>query len=117
MWTAIASIALGAYQSRRASKENRAQSEFEAVIGKEMVPLSGFEQRRTLQFQSDLMDRDRQRERQRRRDGFAGLARNMGTAGADWQPPSIQVPDIPDNPVPDDEVYRRVSGLSNPGGG
>lgn len=117
MWTAIAAIALGAYQSRRASKDAREQSQFEAMVGKEMVPLSGFEERRTMQFAADLADRDRQRERQRRREGFAGLARNMGTAPQGWQPEAIEVPDIPDNPVPNDEVYRRVSGLSQPPGG
>jgi len=117
MWTAIAAIALGAYESRRAGKDAREQSQFNAMVGKEMVPLTGFEERRTLQFAADLADRDRQRERQRRRESWTGLARNMGTASADWNPGAIEVPDIPDNPVPNDEVYRRVSGLSQPPGG
>jgi hypothetical protein len=112
VWTAIIGAAVSAYSARRASKGAKEQSQFEAMISKEAVPLSGFEARRTAEYENALMERSVQRERERRANAFRGLARQQGLAPQGYQfQNTIDVPELPDNPVPNDEVYQRVSGL------
>jgi hypothetical protein len=108
-----AAAAVGIYSARKASKSAKAQSEFEAATNKEMVPLQGFEQRRTIQFESDLNERNLQKERSRKAKTFAGLARQQGLVGDDYRFQEVEVPDAPFNPVPNDEIYTRTAGLSN----
>jgi len=111
----IATTAVGVYSARKASKSAKAQSEFEAAKDKEMVPLQGFEQRRSMQFESDLNERNLQKERSRKAKTFAGLARQQGLVGDDYKFQEVEVPDAPFNPIPNDEIYTRTAGLSQAG--
>ena len=106
-----AAAVVGVYSARKASKSAKAQSEFEAATNKEMVPLQGYEQRRTIQFESDLNERNLQKERARKATSFAGLARQQGIVGDDYRFMEVEVPDAPFNPVPTDEIYTRTAGL------
>jgi hypothetical protein len=84
-------------------------------MDKESVPLSGYEARRTAEFENSLMERTMLRERERRANAFRGLARQQGLVPENYQfQNTIQIPEMPDNPVPNDEAYQRVSGLTNP---
>lgn len=111
-----AAAAVGVYTARKASKSAKAQSEFEAKTDKESTALQGFEQRRTMQFESDLNERNLQRERDRKARTFAGLARQQGLVPEDYQFQQVQVPDAPFNPVPNDPIYTNTAGLSQAGG-
>lgn len=110
-----AAAAVGVYSARKASKSAKAQSEFEAMTNKEMVPIQGYEQRRTMQFESDLNERNLQKERARRAAAFDKMGQQMGLAQSGYTPVGVSIPDAPVNPVPNDEVYQRTSGLSNVG--
>lgn len=107
----IATAAVGVYSARKASKSAKKQSEFEAKMDKEMVPLQGYETRRSMQFESDLNERNLQKERARRAAAFDKMGQQMGLAQPGYTPIGVQVPDAPLNPVPNDEAYQRVSGL------
>lgn len=114
-WTAIITAAMSAYSARRASKGAKEESQFNAMMNKEAVPLAGYEARRTAEYENALMERSIQRERERRANAFRGLARQQGLAPQGYQfQNTIDIPDLPENPVPNDEAYQRVSGLSNP---
>jgi hypothetical protein len=108
-----AAAAVGIYSARKASKSAKAQSEFEAMTNKEMVPIQGYEQRRTLQFENDLIKRSLQEERARRAKAYDLMGQQRGLASPGYTPVAVEVPDMPVNPVPNDEVYQRTSGLSN----
>ena len=113
VWTALIGLAVSAYSARRASRAAKDQSRFEATTSKESVPLAGFEARRTAEFESALMERSVQRERERRAEAFRGLARQQGLVPQGYQfQNKIDIPDLPANPVPNDEAYQRVSGLA-----
>lgn len=111
----IASTVVGVYSARKASKSAKAQSEFEAKTNKEMVPIQGYEQRRTMQFEADMIERNLQKERARRAAAFDKMGQQMGLAQSGYTPVAVEVPDAPVNPVPNDEVYQRTSGLGNVG--
>jgi hypothetical protein len=115
VWTAIIGAAVSAYSARRASRSAKEESQFNAMMNKEAVPLSGYESRRTAEFENSLMERTMLRERERRANAFRGLARQQGLVPKDYQfQNTIEIPELPDNPVPNDEAYQRVSGLTNP---
>ena len=115
VWTAIIGAAVSAYSARRASRSAKEESQFNAMMNKEAVPLSGYEARRTAEFENSLMERTMLRERERRANAFRGLARQQGLVPENYQfQNTIQIPELPDNPVPNDEAYQRVSGLTNP---
>ena len=115
VWTAIIGAAVSAYSARRASRSAKEESQFNAMMNKEAVPLSGYEARRTAEFENSLMERTMLRERERRANAFRGLARQQGLVPENYQfQNTIQIPEMPDNPVPNDEAYQRVSGLTNP---
>jgi hypothetical protein len=115
VWTAIIGAAVSAYSARRASRSAKDESKFNATMDKESVPLSGYEARRTAEFENSLMERTMLRERERRANAFRGLARQQGLVPENYQfQNTIQIPEMPDNPVPNDEAYQRVSGLTNP---
>lgn len=115
VWTAIITAAVSAYSARRASKAAKEQSQFEALMGKEAVPLSGYEARRTAEYENALLERTMLKERERKANAFRGLARQQGLVPQNYQfQNTIDIPELPSNPVPNDEAYQRVSGLSNP---
>lgn len=109
-----AMAAVGVYSARKSAKSAKAQSQFEAQTSKEMVPLQGFEERRSMQFESDLNERNLQKERARRAKAFDLMASQMGLSQPGYTPVAVQVPDAPYNPVPNDEIYTRTAGLSSP---
>jgi hypothetical protein len=113
-WTAIITAAMSAYSARRASRGAKEESQFNAMMDKESVPLAGYETRRTAEFENALAERSLQRERERRASAFRGLTRQQGLVPQNYQfQNTIDIPSLPENPVPNDEAYRRVSGLSN----
>jgi hypothetical protein len=115
VWTAIIGAAVSAYSARRSSRAAKDQSKFEALMSKEAVPLSGYEARRTAEYENALMERTMQRERERRAEAFRGLARQQGIVPEGYEfKNKIDIPELPANPVPNDEAYQRVSGLSQP---
>lgn len=117
VWTALVTAAISAYSARRASKESKAQSQFEALMSKEAIPISGYEARRTAEYENALLERTMMRERERRANAFRGLARQQGITPEGYQFQNVvNVPSLPENPVPNDEAYQRVSGLSSPYG-
>lgn len=115
VWTAIIGAAVSAYSARRASRSAKEQSKFEALMSKEAVPLSGYEARRTAEYENALLERTMLRERERKANAWRGLARQSGIIPENYQfQNKIEVPELPANPVPNDEAYQRVSGLANP---
>lgn len=63
------------------SKANKKQSEMEVKAQKELVGLQGLEERRNLEYQTELADYYDQLSKQRKAKGFADSAKYFGGSG------------------------------------
>lgn len=112
VWAVTAAV--GIYSANKASKSAKQQSQFEAQTAKEMVPLQGFEDRKNIQFESDVNERNLQKERSRKAKTFAGLARQTNpNIPRDYKFMEVEMPNAPSLGSPTDQMAgTTTAGLS-----